>query len=204
MSVLESKSPAMCERQRLIWQVRSWEQTISQPLSSSRNWHHQHHYHPYSVRSRGHHHLHQAHAYHQSGPLPYPPWQATVDYPTVAVPSTSMQWNTGNYNAAYTGFDGESTSPYAAQPPSYMLPDPDTAARNIGCYSSFSRSQQNSLWAEQMNSASLPQQNTQAMSPVYPLTPAESTKSYSLLGGLPAQTLSNERAMPVSTMAAAL
>jgi len=127
----------------------------------------------------------------------YSTWPSTVDYSGMTAPSTTP-WSQSSYHSTYPMYENESTNAYASHPPSYMLPDPDHGARHsISYMSSLSRPQQNSLWLDQMNSASVPQQ----ASPVYPLTPAESTKSYAILGVQSAQhTLSSERTLPQPTL----
>lgn len=140
---------------------------------------------------------HPAYAQPQSTPS-YATWPSSLDYSGITAPS-SASWAHGSYSTTYPMYETDSTSPYATQqPPSYTLPDPDHGARQSMSYvSSLPRPQHNSLWLDQMNSASVPQQ----ASPVYPLTPAESTKSYAMLGAQPGQhTLSNERTLPQPTL----
>lgn len=140
----------------------------------------------------------QHHAYAQPQNTAYSTWPNSLDYSSLSTAPASIPWSHGSYSSTYPMYENENTNAYAAQPPSYMLPDPDHGARhNVSYMSSMSRPQHNSLWLEQMNSASVPQQ----VSPVYPLTPAESTKSYTMLGAQPGQhTLSSERTLPQPTL----
>ena len=172
-------------------QVRSALLDCHPTISGSRGWHSQH-YHPYH-RSRTLHHVQQPHPYMQQNNSPYP-WSNGLEYAGMPSTTTTMSWPNNSYASSYSLYDSDNTNPYGAQPPSYMQPDPDHGARSSMNYlTSVSRTPQNSLWLDQIHSASVPQQNNQ-VSPVYPLTPAESTKSYSLLGGHAGQhPLSHER-----------
>lgn len=140
----------------------------------------------------------QHHLYAQPQNATYSTWPNSLDYSSLSTAPASVPWSNGSYSSTYPMYENESTNAYATKPPSYMLPDPDHGVRhNMSYMSSMSRPQQNSLWLEQMNSASVPQQ----VSPVYPLTPAESTKSYLVLKTQPGQhALSNERTLPQPTL----
>ena len=166
-------------------------------ISSSRGYHHHNHYHPYSSNSRSQR-LHYFQTHHHSYAQPqntttYSTWPNSLEYSGISAPA-SISWPHSSYSSTYPLFENDSTSAYAAQPPSYMLPDPVHSARhNLAYIGSISRPQQDPSWLDQMNSASVPQQG----SPVYPLTPAESIKSYTMLGVQPGQhALSNERILP--------
>lgn len=127
-------------------------------------------------------HLHHPPSHIHQSTFPYSTWQNGVDYPGISSNAVNVPWARHNYVSPYSVYENGSTNPYATQPPSYMLPDPDhgasAAVNNAG---SFPRTQQSSLWLDQTTSASLPQQGNQFVSSLYPLTPTERTKSCSLI-----------------------
>lgn len=99
-------------------------------------------------------------------------------------------------------YEAEHTSPYSTHPPSYMLPDPAHGGRpEIAYLASLSRSPHNSVWLDTSNGASIAHQHAQNGSPVYPLTPAESTKSYSMLSQPGQVGLGFERTLPMPSQA---
>lgn len=108
--------------------------------------------------------------------------------------TNTLPWNPSNHASAYSLYESDNGASFVTQPPSYMLPDHEHATRsNVSYMSAMPRTSQSSMWLDQLHSASVSQQNTQ-MSPVYPLTPADSTKSYSMFGTHVGQhQLSNER-----------
>lgn len=98
-------------------------------------------------------------------------------------------------------YETDQAVPHSTQPPSYMLPEPCHGARSgVPFTESISRQQNGPVWLDPMNSASVPQQNTQIISSIYPLTPGESTKTYSLLGQPTHPNPSYERALPTPTI----
>lgn len=177
-------------------------QTSPQTCAASR-WH-AHHYHPYSRPSHTHpvHQSHQAREYVQQPVSPYDTWQSGIEYsglPTAT--SAAMTWNPNNYTAAYQIYDAEQASPYSAQHPSYMLPDPVHGARSeMNHFVHVSRAHHPHMWLDSMNSASIPQHHAQVISPVYPLTPAESIKSHSHLNQPTNVNPSFERTLPTPNL----
>lgn len=168
-------------------------------MSSSRSWHGSH-FHPYSSRSRNLHHLQQS-QYVPQAPSLYQGWSNSIDYAgmTNSTPTT-IPWNHSNYAPTFGLYDSDGHGSYATQPPSYMQPDPHAELRSSihnGYVGPMMRSQQQSLWLGNLDTQTLPQQNSQ----IYPLTPAESTKGYNMLGGHIGQhPLSNERAFSLGRL----
>lgn len=100
-------------------------------------------------------------------------------------------------------YDADHTSPYSAQPPSYMLPDPAHGARpEINYLASLPRAHHHPLWLDSMNGGSIPHHHNQMISPVYPPTPAKSIKSHSLLNQPAMISMSCERILPTPSLAA--
>lgn len=163
------------------------------------------HYHPYS-RAHNTHQVHRAQQHTQYAPQntsSYNTWQNGMEYggfPTAT--SAAVSWSTNNYTPTYQMYEAEHTSPYSTHPPSYILPDPAHGGRPEMSYlASLSRSPHSSVWLDSPNSASISHHHAQNGSPIYPLTPAESTKSYSILSQPGHVSLSYERALPTPSQA---
>lgn len=180
-------------------QVRSALVDYHPTISNNRMWHNQSAYHPYSRPRNAHHHHHhppQSHSYLPQSQLSYCGWPESIDYPTMGTPNTTIPWSSGHYAPTYSVYDGENNSPYDSHPPSYMLPDPENSARSsVSCMSSTSRPMQSSVWLDQGHADVVSHPNSH-ISAIYPLTPVESTKSYSIFRGQAGQhPLSHERSI---------
>ena len=197
MSIPEGKQLVAEEEHALTFQVRSSELLMPHPqIAPTRHYSYRpdHRYHPYGGGSRHHHYMAPA-THYSTQPQPnYPQW-SPFEYAGLPGTATPVAWNGSGYVSTYSGYENPATHTYNTLPPSYMIPELYTHERNAICMTSLGRPQQqqpnNQLWLDNIQTASLPQQ----MSCIYPLTPAESTKSYC---GIPGQhALSNERSLPL-------
>lgn len=113
-----------------------------------------------------------------------------------------MPWGHSTYAPTFGLCDNGNTGSYSQQTPSYMQPDPNADLRsniNNSYMTSMERPQQNSLWLSHLDTQPL-QQHSQ-ISQIYPLTPAESTKSYHMFGGhIVSHPISNERALSIGRL----
>lgn len=142
------------------------------------------------------HHHPQSHPYPPQSQLVYPGWPENIDYPTTETTTTAIPWSSGQCTPTYSVYDGENDNSYASQPPSYMLPDPENGARSsVGYINSTSRPAQSSIWLDQSHTSFVPHQNSQ-ISSIYPLTPIDGPRSYSVFRSQAGQhPLSHERSI---------
>lgn len=66
---------------------------------------------------------------------------------------------------------------------------------------SLPRAHHHHLWLDSMHAGSFPHQHSQVVSPVYPLTPAESIKSHSVFKQPAIINIGSERTLPTATLA---
>lgn len=162
------------------------------------------HYHPYSRPSHAHHvqHAHHTRDCVQQTTPSFESWPTSIEYNDLSTAaSASMNWNPTAYTASYPMYDTEHTSPYAAQPPSYMLPDPGHGVRSEVSYvGNFPRTHPHQLWLDSIDNVPIQHQHAQLISPIYPITPAESIKSQSLLTQPAMMNIDCERALPTPSL----
>lgn len=150
-------------------------------VSTGRTWHSPH-YHPYSRSHRNIHHLQNPPAYIPSSNMSYPGWHNEVDYSGLSASTRGVPWNSHNYITPFAMYDTEDSGSYAAQPPSYMLPDPDHSF-NQGIYSASSlpRAQQGGSWPVQISSTSTTNASGRYARSNYTMASGPMAKSYTLI-----------------------
>ena len=168
--------------------VRSTLLECQRPTArAASSWHSQH-YHPYS-RNRNTQQTSLAHSYLPQSTVSHTAWSYPTEYGHTTC-ATTVPWSQAQYASAYPMYQTENSHLYAGQSPSYMLPNPDSGRRvNLSYMYPVSQSQSNSLWMETLANEQNMQQNAQ-ISPAYPLTPAESTKSYPLMSSAQIEQMS--------------
>lgn len=177
-------------------QVDSWV-TGEFSLSNSRYPQSVSRYHPYaSHRSPVHLQASQSSQIHPT--LPYSSWQSSLDNNTTSTITNPYSWTRQTYGTSYLPIDHEATSVCQQNAPSYVLPAPEHGhVPSLSFANSISRQPQGISWLEQMNSVSIPQQNTPMSPTVSSLTSLRSPKSCSVLQQSAQGTVSYGRSLPL-------
>ena len=132
-------------------------------------WHHSNRWQPYGHSSPYRQSYAASHpSYSPQGHATYHGLQNPIDFSPYSQPSQHAPWTRGPYST-YSPYEGESTSPYSSQPPSFMLPDtnPMTQGNSYLINSYLSKPQSSQVWSETAVSAS-PHPDNQVPTSLYP------------------------------------
>ena len=120
-------------------------------------------------------------SYSPSTSSTYQNMQSGIDYGSYSGSSHGLPFSRPNsYSNAFSPYDAETTSQYASQPPSFILPNTDPAGNtNPYLMNSYgNKSQSSQAWSEQPTSASLAQSVSQIMAAGYALPSSEALMAY--------------------------
>ena len=122
--------------------------------------------------------------------LQYQPLPSSVDYGAYNNPATSVDWRPpySGQAGSYSPYpDDEESSPYTAQPPSYMLPNTDPMSANSSYYNygHGARSHPSAHWSEPQSFISQPASQLTGVSYALPHEPPHPVHSFGSVGNLP-------------------
>lgn len=130
--------------------------------------------------------------------ITYSTWQNGLEYAEPTTTNSMATWTRPTYVSTYPLPEVEVGAHYGHTTQACMLLEPDpTTGGGINYVGGPARGSQHSIWFDHMNSVSLPQQNTHALS-AYPLTPTESQKSYSVIGNSGSGSLGTGKPLSVA------